>query len=653
MREETILTFELFTKKILEGLIGIENVEKVDPTIDTRTFVAYKSKNNYFAEYYVDYMVYNLKRREKLGLTQGFYPLEVFTQKRKNVKDEDCRMIREFAMLLVSENEGFVTDSKVRRMRNKISTLYLKKSSLKYFIQYQFLILLQKDRITCFNKKMVEVLEEWVLNSIANLSENGSNDYEVLFALLYICFEIYCCNIHFNAELFSHKFHKFLSNLAIWHSADFWDRALAYGLTFLSTKEHNYFINILKAKPVKSHIKIVFDVYQLCICIAFYFLKIPLNVVLDIFNDLNEKYGHVSQNTIYEYSRALEPRISETYHSKRATASDRQIILKLKTDNIPFVLKRVMKFLDAREDIVVLLRINKELHEKLKNHVYKQLLSLDKISDLKRFRLWRKIASTQDIETMMTRSSRIFPLDDKTRHIIAMDVKRTNFAKFNKESLEKLLVDVACLFPQTTYYQGMNCIGGFLLNYLDDYETAKLVFVYLMRKRLEIYFLNNFARLKKLLYIAERFIQIHVPKLHSYLLELNIGNEFYISPIILTVFTSSLQFIENYSLVSKIIDIFIVEGWVGFFKVLVHVMKLLEKKVLEKDYDQVLEFLNKNIYEFLFLQKLESIKTEIQKVNIVKSDLEKLDLEYNRTRQVVEKYWSDYFERKRKQQTKS
>ena len=254
---------------------------------------------------------------------------------------------------------------------------------------------------------------------------------------------------------------------------------------------------------------------------------------------------------------------------------------------------------------------------------------------------------------MMTRASRIFPLDDKTRHNIAMDVKRTNFAKFSKESLEKLLVDVACLFPQTTYYQGMNCIGGFLLNYLDDFETAKLVFVYLMRKRLEIYFLNNFARLKKLLYIAERFIQIHVPKLHAYLLELNIGNEFYISPIILTVFTSSLQFIENYSLVSKIIDIFIVEGWVGFFKVLVHVMKLLEKKVLEKDYDQVLEFLNKNIYEFLFLQKLENIKADVQKINIVKSDLEKLDLEYNRTRQVVEKYWSDYFERKRKQQTKS
>ena len=233
-----MLTFELFTKKILEGLIGAENVERVDPRIETRLFVVYRPKLNSFAEYYVDFMTYNLKRKAQLDLLKGFHPLVLFVQKGKQVKDEDCRVIREFSTLLASENASFANEGKVRRMRQKMALLHLKKNSLKFFLQYQFLILLQKDWVTNFNKKIVEILEEWILNSIANLSENGANDYEILFALLYLCFEVYCCNIYFRVELFSHKFLKFLSNLAIWHSEEFWENALAYAANFVSTKEH-------------------------------------------------------------------------------------------------------------------------------------------------------------------------------------------------------------------------------------------------------------------------------------------------------------------------------------------------------------------------------------------------------------------------------
>lgn len=63
----------------------------------------------------------------------------------------------------------------------------------------------------------------------------------------------------------------------------------------------------------------------------------------------------------------------------------------------------------------------------------------------------------------------------------------------------------------------MNCIGGFLFLYIDDYEKTKVIFTYLMAKRLEIYFLNNFEMLKKLLYVAEKLIMKFVPKMHKHL----------------------------------------------------------------------------------------------------------------------------------------
>ena len=61
-----------------------------------------------------------------------------------------------------------------------------------------------------------------------------------------------------------------------------------------------------------------------------------------------------------------------------------------------------------------------------------------------------------------------------------------------------------------------------------------------MKERLSTYFRKNFLHLKKLLFIFERLLKIYVPRVHEHLENLNIGNEFFISPILLTIFCSSL-----------------------------------------------------------------------------------------------------------------
>ena len=69
--------------------------------------------------------------------------------------------------------------------------------------------------------------------------------------------------------------------------------------------------------------------------------------------------------------------------------------------------------------------------------------------------------------------------------LIKLDCRRTGFCNHFQGDLEKLLHEVARKFPKTGYYQGMNCIGGFLLKYTSDYHFALKVFNFLMEKRLE------------------------------------------------------------------------------------------------------------------------------------------------------------------------
>lgn len=60
----------------------------------------------------------------------------------------------------------------------------------------------------------------------------------------------------------------------------------------------------------------------------------------------------------------------------------------------------------------------------------------------------------------------------------------------------------------------MNCIGGFLLVFTDDYLSSEIIFNYLMKEKLSTYFRKNFMHLKKLLFIFERLLKIYIPKVH-------------------------------------------------------------------------------------------------------------------------------------------
>jgi len=444
-------------------------------------------------------------------------------------------------------------------------------------------------------------------------------------------------------------FLKFLTNLGDWHADSFWEKAINLCCEFSGSREFCFYVNVLKPKKTtKARIKSMISIYKMLIFMAFCFLKLPLATVLDIFNRINDKRNHLSVNSLFDLSRALEPRMFEQATSKIVPFSERSVFLLKDSTATMFVVSKAIEYLGNVRDVFQLVYLSKDFAKHMKKKALKQVLLTERLTQELRVNLWTEVSRLSLAGLPDIMQSATVNVDPKIAHIIKMDVKRTNFVKFNKENLERLLLEIAHAFPLTTYYQGMNCIGGFLLNYTDSYSLSFQIFHFLMRKRLETYFLNNFERIKKVLYICERIIQIFVPKLGARLDELRIGIELYISQILLTIFTSSLQFIDNYNLVAKIMDVFVAKGWVGFFRVLVVVLRSVERKLIEKDFDRVLEFLNKLIYENLFQLKFEHLKADCAEVRINNKMLYVLGAEFDRTRLVVENYWANYYESKRK-----
>lgn len=231
--------------------------------------------------------------------------------------------------------------------------------------------------------------------------------------------------------------------------------------------------------------------------------------------------------------------------------------------------------------------------------------------------------------------------------MIPLDCKRTGFCNTYEKELEQLLKRMAVSFPETGYYQGMNCIGGFLLKYTDDFETSKTVFSFLMEKRLSQYFSHDFQNLKQLFFVSKKIFELYCPRFHAHFTNKNIGTEYFMSPILLTLFSGSLQFIENYSLVADVFDVIFANGWPGFFQVLVVFVSKVEDKLLRLDYDEILSYLKEDFYSELISFNFSSLKKEIGKYSIPKSLLMALRVQYADTTYAIDSYWNAFYEKKR------
>ena len=89
------------------------------------------------------------------------------------------------------------------------------------------------------------------------------------------------------------------------------------------------------------------------------------------------------------------------------------------------------------------------------------------------------------------------------------------------------------------------------------------------------------------------------------------------------------------------------EGWIGFFKVMVVIVKKVENRLVRLDYDDLLSYLTKEIYEDLITFNFGSLKREIAKLTIPKGLLEGLGLQYEDTTVIIDNYWVKFYDRRR------
>ncbi len=384
--------------------------------------------------------------------------------------------------------------------------------------------LLMKDCPVFFNEFLVELFEDMIIRNVGNFFSKGDQDYESFFNLTLICYEIYCCNLFNKEDYFSNKFLKLLRTLNFWFDKKFWERFYDYLCKlFVNNKVFLYFTNILKPKKEKKKkIKNYLHVYEMLTFIGFYFLKIPFQTLFDHINHLQETYNSVPSNLIYDLSKSLEIIIIENYLSKREKIKSKRNLFK-KKNKVLICLKKALWYLNYdSSELKDLMFLSSDLYYPIKKLVLCVFIRKEEIEREKRINLWINIALTCEKLKSIEKSineSQVYSLEERCVHVLKMDVKRTNFVKKDKALLIRLLHEVASKHPATSYYQGMNCIGGFFLNYTDNYSQSSILFNYLVSERLEKYFLDNFVNLKKLLYLVERTLEKNVPKIHSYFCE--------------------------------------------------------------------------------------------------------------------------------------
>ena len=635
----------MFTRKLLEDGPSDFVVEKVDLELKERSPITFSRVRNPFNDYFTPAAFSELKRREDAKDEKGF--IANLIKSKKALKEDDFKIAREFVLLTLSENEIAISDKKLKRIRLKVEQMYTNRHFVKCLLSLLTFHFMNREIKSIYNPSVVAILEDVIIQNIANFFDSKIFDYDSLFKILFICFELHASAALANQAIFSSRFLKFIRHLTIWFREATWEKFINLAILAASNKEPVYFMTLPLSKIHKKRLKLMSQVYELMVQMGFHFLRLPFPVLFDGLNAANDKSGHITNSLLQDLSREIESKIVGTFGEQSALKRERFKKL-TRIESLAKVLKWSLRYLEIDKDNVLgLLLLSKYLSAALGKAVVKARLLSEHIDEDVRKKIWTEIAAFERKELELT-SSVGAQLDERTAHVINMDVKRTNFAKFEKEKLQKLLTEIATAHPNMLYYQGMNCIGGYILNYCEDYDISFYMFSYLIRKRLEAYFVNNFARIRTLLYVAERLIQKFVPRVHTRLEELKISNEFFLSPLVLTVFTSYLQFIENYTLVSKIMDMFIVEGWVGFFQILVYIFRHIEKKILGMDYDVVLEFLNKSIYEYLFLNPPPNLKSEAGKIAINKRLIRAFEIEYELKRKIVDEYWNTYLEQKKR-----
>jgi hypothetical protein len=262
-----------------------------------------------------------------------------------------------------------------------------------------------------------------------------------------------------------------------------------------------------------------------------------------------------------------------------------------KNDKLVFCFKTVARFIDSYTDLNNLTQLNKSIHARRASILLPFLACINFPcgSELRKRLLLLRINDKLAISKLASSFS------SSSDNIISLDVRRTicPSTHFDQRTLETVLNNIADpnigKFP---YYQGLNYVTCyFLVQFKGDPLLAYNFTISLLERFYAKFIKFDFGDIKRLFHTLKQITRIRMPVLFNYLeKERNLDLEVIIASWCLTMFTTVSQYHADCQLLDEIADIFVAEGWIGFAKIMLVILRTLSDKLMCLSYEEILIF---------------------------------------------------------------
>jgi hypothetical protein len=157
-----------------------------------------------------------------------------------------------------------------------------------------------------------------------------------------------------------------------------------------------------------------------------------------------------------------------------------------------------------------------------------------------------------------------------------------------QDSLRRILRAYSMYDTDVGYCQGMNFIAAMLLTFLSEEEAFWLLVVVMNEEpyKLREMFGEDMAGTHEVLYIAEKLLAQFLPNLARQMEEEMIHVSMFVTPWLLTVYTSTFPF----DLVVRVWDSFLVEGWKVVYRVMLSLLEHASKDLVELQFEEILNY---------------------------------------------------------------
>ena len=259
------------------------------------------------------------------------------------------------------------------------------------------------------------------------------------------------------------------------------------------------------------------------------------------------------------------------------------------------------------KEVISLSKVNKSFHKTIRSHkVIKSYIIKSKLQPESRLLFYStnlnissiKLTIEQELseykikdnyyQKILSLAKEVYNKDKKFKKIcdeIDRDLHRTfynkKFTKGNgRQMLRNVLASIGFIRPEIGYCQGMNFIGGALINLIDNEEKCFWIFLsFIDNINLNLLYLKNMPDFLIRVYQLKKFMEFYFPKLYNHLRRTQINIDLFFSKWLLTIFANYFPFDVLY----KVWDVFIIDKWKALFKFCMIILFFMKEDMMKMD----------------------------------------------------------------------